>query len=203
MKLVSHRLIIVFALALASCSGDKDAEIARLKSELASKTQIADKAKPKEPPKLWRDEKIENAIKELGAYDHVYVYRWRQCAVDGWMEVDESSGPKQEPLDQSFQALKKDDKLQAKSCSGELIFALQKEPGAGNTYQLKVSHRFVFDMGSSEVAAKSTRAFKIKMDPNKAGAVSSSAYSDEWGNLSMKRFIGPKEATWLNLKVVE
>src|SRR5690349_20090578 len=103
MKRGATWLIVAFMLASASlsCGGGKDAEIARLKTELDSAKQVvartADTEREKTRPKLWLDEDAAESIRVLG-YDDVFVLRWQRGEVEGWVEFEEEGGSKRLPL---------------------------------------------------------------------------------------------------------
>jgi hypothetical protein len=198
-------MVVVLACGLASCSGEKDAEIARLRSELANRpSAIAGKLKEEVRAKLWRDDKLEAVLKELGGYDSVIVFRWQRGVLEGWIEVDEESGPVQKRVDQRLQALKSNGKLQAKDCSGELVLALQKTAGSTDVYQLRLSQHFLFESDKKSLCESQTsQSFKIRLDAGKSSAALTQSYSDEWGAIHMKRFVAAKEGLWLNLKLAE
>src|SRR5437016_2081349 len=117
-------LVVMFLLATASisCNGGKDAEIARLKSELeAAKKAVA--AKPADDrPKLWLDQNEDTRRPlDLLGYDYSFVLRWQHGELDGWVQVDLPEGPKKIPINTSASGPKRD----AAEVSGDLVIALR------------------------------------------------------------------------------
>ena len=126
--------VIGFMLATASlsCSGGKDEEIARLKTELESAKQVAARAadteREKTRPKLWLDKDVAESIRLLG-YDNVFVIRWQHGEVEGWYEIDEErKAPSRYTLDSMQQPPPpKGEKREAKDVSGTIVVALRRE----------------------------------------------------------------------------
>ncbi len=219
-------LTVAFMLATASlsCSGGKDAEIARLEAELRSAKQevarAADTEREKTRPKVWLDKDAAESIRLLG-YDNVFVIRWQHGEVEGWYEIDEEEGPKQYTLD-SMQQMPppKGEKREAKDVSGTIVVALRrvrKSDGpqtATDTFHLQMGiHGQLKDHGTSAIGIGKTSPLKVKMDPNpnSVKVPNATALGDPFGGyddndlnlIVLKRFIGQKESPWLKLKFVE
>lgn len=56
------------------------------------------------PPTLWRDREAAEVVQAL---DYgTYVFRWKNTAVEGWVEFDGDGGPRRVPLGTGLDAAK-------------------------------------------------------------------------------------------------
>ena len=213
-------LIVACMLVTASlsCSGGKDAEIARLEAELRSAKQevarAADTEREKTRPKLWLDEDAAKSITLLG-YDNVYVIRYQHGEVEGWVEFDEEGVPKQISLDSRP---KQGEKRAAAEQSGSITIALRREKKSDgpqtptDTFQIQMGINAMHkNSGSSAIGIGKSAPIKVKMDPNPNavktphGRALGSPFGDVSDNnqIVLKRFVDQKETPWLKVKLVD
>lgn len=210
-------LVAMLAVGSVSCNGGKDAEIARLKSELeAAKKTVA--AKPTDDgPKLWLDQNEDTRrVLQLLGYEQSFVIRWQHGELEGWIEVDQHAPVElgvPQPGGTTRIPINRKQKRDPAEVTGILVVALRRENLASDMFLLQWGYNDGTKAGTSGQHASAT-PHKIKMDPDpKAqkeqklpdgatvpGGPKWSAVVDN--QFTATRFVGQKEVPWLSVKLV-
>ena len=106
---------LVMVILMAWSVGCGEQPVKTMPAVKPSSTAVASaQSRPELRPRLWLDDEMAQLVKSFG-YDEAYVIRWRNGAVQGWVEFDNAKGVERVSLDSVVQNIKQSDQKAASS----------------------------------------------------------------------------------------
>jgi hypothetical protein len=192
--------------------GADSPEVLKLKADLDTARAQRDDFAQENNPKLWLDQDAGEVVRHLGC-DYVYLVRWRNGILDGWVEFDEADGPKQFPLDHSRQAFDRSSKAGrkpvAKGSKGNILVSL-RQIGKSDEFDCEVIGDFtVWHEGGSGGGQTYSKKGKVKLENYPAedkffgGGFRFGKWHRDGGQLTVERCVNKTALPWVSVKLVE